>query len=169
MKKYAILVVSFLLFTCGDKEDSDKVSFEKMMKFKEEVMEKQSIEFDWYGEEMYKKQFSNDYEEVLQSDKQLATYYDILDIFKADGDSFLLIDMDEYIFQLKVDAKDLTKTIELSKVKFNEKECLLIIHIDELSKNKEILIPNSLFQDTDTSMVRFFGRGSLLDIKCLNN
>ena len=132
-------------------------------------MVQESIKYDWYGEEMDNRKLSIQFEEVLESEKQLATYFEILDVFKKSNTTYLLIDMFDFIFELKVYEKDLPKILDMSKLDIDEYHCILIVSIDELNKNKHRLIENENLSDLDVSLVRYFGKGDLLDIKCLPN
>ena len=170
MKYILLVIVGISIYNCqGKQEDSGQISHEEMMEFRKAIMRQKSIRYDWYGEEMDKKNLSIEFEEVLNSEQQLATYFEIIDVFKKSDVPYLLIDMYNYVFELKVGDRDLPKILEISQLDYYDHKCVLIIAIEELRKNKHNLIENENLTDFDLSSVKYFGQGSLLEIKCLSN
>lgn len=173
LKCLTILLFLTLLVSCKENHGENKKFPQEEVELKNMLMKKYSTQYIWGWEFLEEKEFSIEFNDIVNSDLQLMKDFEIQDIYNRNNKLYLLLSVDlNYLFELEVMKDQLSKIIEVSAYSSYEQTSYLIVNVEKIRKFPISLAADIDFLEEDTYAYLdfvpsdyFYGTGYLISVE----
>ena len=171
MKQLVVFFVLVLLFSCNQEEKEREKEQENKATKVEELKLKYGVKYSMT--ELFKFDYSYQFNPVIKSEKQLLDHYNIYDIYTSSNQTYVRLGYYKFYFDLLIEDESILKA--LLNIKdgngYYEEKDFLIIKLDEIKKMDFVVDVYDDSYEGETGYIvelieneKFIGKGKILEL-----